>query len=262
MNCRVMSEPGFENGRPGSSQGPIKEDDNQVSLVAGRWILPPAGIGIAGPGGQALPPGALGQEVLLPGGTAAADAGQPAGEDSPRKRHIARRIFRDVVVPLTVAFTVAFFTQATIAKPYQIPSGSMLPTIQLHDRIIANRLVYHFSPIQRGDVIVFEPPEALRNSTDADTPFVKRVIALAGDTVEIREGLVLVNGEELHVDLATKPTYIRKPETVPDGMLFVLGDNRNESFDSHSWGFVPVENVIGRAELIYWPFSHLRLLGE
>lgn len=161
-------------------------------------------------------------------------------------------------MPLAVAFGIAMFAQATIAKPYQIPSGSMLPTIQLYDRILANRLIYHVHPVERGDIVVFKPPL----NVDSETPYVKRVVGLPGDTVAIRNGQILVNGEEYVVASADNPSYIKPAEIVPEGMLFVLGDNRNQSSDSHIWGYVPLENVIGRADLIYWPPRHIQWLGN
>lgn len=239
-----MSEPGSENSKPDPGIAGEEESAQPPALLAGRWYYPPpAGYGPA--------------EYGLAGSEEPA-AGVPAEPGGRRGRRIARRLLRELVIPLAVAFVVALVAQATVAKPYQIPSGSMLPTIQIHDRIIANRLVYHFSSIQRGDIIVFEPPESL----DPETPFVKRVVGLPGDTVEIRGGEVLINGEPFEAGMATKPSYTMNEETVPEGMLFVLGDNRNESYDSHRWGFVPADNVIGRAEIVYWPLDHLSLLGE
>ncbi|MFA5809636.1 MAG: signal peptidase I [Thermoleophilia bacterium] len=171
--------------------------------------------------------------------------------------YFPRRIFRDLVIPLAFAFALAMFVQATVAKPYQIPSPSMYPTIQVFDRILANRLIYRFHGVQHGDVIVFKPPVAI----DPETPYVKRVAGLPGDTVEIRGGKTIVNGEEFVVAKAASPNYTRPAEVVPEGMLFVLGDNRNESQDSHIWGYVPVDNVIGRADVIYWPPEHMQQLG-
>ncbi|MHB9111238.1 MAG: signal peptidase I [Thermoleophilia bacterium] len=169
-----------------------------------------------------------------------------------------RKILRDVVFPLLVAFVVAMFAQATVAKPYQIPSGSMLPTIQLQDRILANRLVYRLHSVERGDVIVFMPPAAI----DSETPYVKRVVGLPGDRVEVKNGKTYVNDEEFVVPTASSPTYTRAAETVPEGTLFVLGDNRNESSDSHVWGYVSMDSVIGRADIVYWPPRNLHLLGN
>jgi signal peptidase I len=174
-------------------------------------------------------------------------------------RFTLKKLVRDVFIPLVVAFAVAMIFQATVAKPYKIPSGSMLPTIQLGDRILANRVVYRYKDIQRGDVVVFQPPSEHAGG-DPGVPFVKRVVGLPGDTVEVRNGRTLVNGEVFEVSDAVTPTYTQRPETVPDGQLFVLGDNRNESSDSHIWGYVPIENVIGRVELIYWPPQHMKLM--
>ena len=174
-----------------------------------------------------------------------------------KKRSIFRWVLRDVIIPLVVAFGVAMIFQATIAKPYQIPTGSMIPTINENDRILADRLVYHFESIRRGDVVVFNPPA----SVDSDTPYVKRVIGLPGDTVAVENGQVLVNGKPFVVPTAKPTDYMMSEETVPSGQLFVLGDNRDDSYDSHRWGFVPVDNVIGRADVIYWPLPHLTWLG-
>ncbi|MEK7816740.1 MAG: signal peptidase I, partial [Actinomycetota bacterium] len=185
----------------------------------------------------------------------------PVVPEAPRKKRWYQspgRILRDIVIPLAVAFSVAMFFQATMAKPYQIPSGSMLPTIQLQDRILANRVIYYFHPVKRGDIVVFKPPA----SFGEDTPFVKRVIGIAGDTVEIRDGMVRVNDEEFVVPAARKPSYTTPAVTVPEGMLYVLGDNRNESNDSHKWGFLPADNVIGRADIVYWPPTEIRLLRD
>ena len=134
----------------------------------------------------------------------------------------------------------------------------MLPTIQLQDRILSNRVIYYFHPVERCDIVVFKPP----SSFGEDTPFVKRVIGTPGDTVEVRDGKVLVNGEEFVVPAARRPNYSTPAVTVPEGMLYVLGDNRNESNDSHKWGFVPADNVIGRADIVYWPPTEVRLLGD
>jgi signal peptidase I len=187
-----------------------------------------------------------------------AAAGEPSREVPARKkRSIFRWMLRDIVIPLAVAFGVAMAFQATIAKPYQIPTGSMIPTINENDRILADRIVYHFRSIQRGDVIVFNPPA----SVDSNTPFVKRVIGLPGDTVAVESGQVLVNGNPYVVPTAKPTDYLMAQETVPPGQLFVLGDNRDDSYDSHRWGFVPIDNVIGRADVIYWPLPHLTWLG-
>lgn len=183
---------------------------------------------------------------------AAATAEAETAAERPRSLLHPRRILRDIIIPLAIAFALAMLAQATLAKPYQIPSGSMEPTIQIGDRILANRVVYHYKDIERGDIIVFEPPEA--PGVDTSTPYVKRVIGLPGDTVMVEEGVTFVNGEEFVVEqVVDAPIYEMESRVVPENELFVLGDNRNSSLDSHMWGFLPIDNVIGRADVIYWP---------
>lgn len=181
-------------------------------------------------------------------------------EEGKRKRGFWSVAFRDVVIPLLLAVGLVFGGLAAVAKPYKIPTGSMEPTIQVNDRILANRMIYHFRDIERGDIIVFDPPAY--PGVDTSTPYVKRVVGLPGDTVEVRDGMTFVNGEEFVVDqVEDRPYYLRGEDTVPEGMLFVLGDNRNSSQDSHVWGYLPIENVIGRADIIYWPPDNLDWLG-
>ncbi|MEQ8833980.1 MAG: signal peptidase I [Miltoncostaeaceae bacterium] len=183
-----------------------------------------------------------------------------------------RRLVRDVIVPVAVAIALAFVIQAAVAKPYEIPTESMVPTIQADDRIIANRVIYRFRDIERGDVVVFDPPRSASRfcgeTAGGNIPFVKRVIGLGGDTVEIRRnGPTLVNGEPFDVRNA-RPNPAQKGEDsrlfqVPEEHIFVLGDNRADSCDSHQWPdpFVPEDNVIGQAEVIYWPLPHVTFLG-
>lgn len=178
-----------------------------------------------------------------------------------------RRLFKDAILPVAVAVALAFVIQAAVAKPYEIPTGSMVPTIQNDDRIIANRVIYRIRDIQRGDIIVFTPTESARIScgeTQGNIPFVKRVIGLGGDRVEVQGGKTIVNGEEYIVDKAVAPDYEKTWSEVPQGQLLVLGDNRRGSCDSSQWApdpFVPEENVIGQAEITYWPYTSLKFLN-
>lgn len=190
---------------------------------------------------------------------------------------ILRRFMKDIVLPVAVAIALAFLIQAAVAKPYEIPTPSMVPTIQAGDRVIANRVIYKFRDIERGDIIVFQPTRAARVTCDAsaaddDTPFVKRVIGLPGDAVEVVAGRsdVTVNGQAYSV-----PNARRNPGQgagqaepsntfrVPADTIFVLGDNRDNSCDSHQWSdpYVPIENVIGQAEVTYWPLRHVKFLS-
>ncbi len=176
-----------------------------------------------------------------------------------------RRTFTDVILPLAVALALAFVVQAALAKPYEIPTGSMEPTIQPHDRVVANRVIYRFRDIARGDIIVFNPTESAVQECGAPPgePFVKRVIGLPGDRVEVRGGVTYVNGEPYVVEKARTPSYEKTWPVVPDGELLVLGDNRDNSCDSHQWTpdpFLPEDSVIGQAEVVYWPPRHLGFL--
>jgi signal peptidase I len=135
-----------------------------------------------------------------------------------------------------------------------IPSESMLPTLEVRDRLFVH-LGGNYQP-QTGDVIVFyAPPHArLNRSPNEEILVVKRVIGLPGQQVEVRDGLVWVNGKALDEPyIAEPPLYQWGPQTVPPGELFVLGDNRNASFDSHLWGFLPQPYLLGKAYKIYWP---------
>ncbi len=173
---------------------------------------------------------------------------------------------KDLILPVAVAVALAFVIQASVAKPYEIPTESMVPTIKANDRIIANRLIYRFRDIERGDIIVFEPTRSARiacNEPTGDVPFVKRVIGLPGDRVEVRDGVTYVNGKPFEVKAALRPDYDKTWPVVPKGQLLVLGDNRPGSCDSHQWEpdpFVPEDNVIGQAEVTYWPLGHLGFL--
>ena len=189
-----------------------------------------------------------------------------------------RRFVKDVLLPVAVAVALAFVIQASVAKPYEIPTPSMAPTIEPGDRIIANRLVYHFRDIERGDIIVFDPPPSAVSQCNAgesgggDIPFVKRVIGLPGDKVKVSpvDGSTIVNGKPFEIDgpVLDPAAQPRTPwPVVPEGKLLVLGDNRASSCDSHQWGeaggdpFLPEDNVIGQAEITYWPLSHVGFLN-
>ena len=177
-----------------------------------------------------------------------------------------RRVLTDVVLPLVVAVALAFVVQAAVAKPYEIPTGSMEPTIQPHDRVVANRVIYRFRDIARGDIIVFHPTRSASRECAAPPgePFVKRVIGLPGDRVEVRGGVTYVNGAPYVAGGERTPHYEEAWPPVPDGELLVLGDNRDNSCDSHQWSpdpFLPEDAVIGQAEVVYWPPSHLGFLN-
>ena len=159
---------------------------------------------------------------------------------------------------LGLSVVLALGIRTFVAEARYIPSGSMEPTLEINDRLVVEKISYHFNPPERGDIVVFWPPDNLFPEGKRRDAFIKRIIGLPGDTVEVAEGRVIRNGEVLEEDyIKAEPTYTWGPETVPEGSLLVLGDNRNSSYDSHSWGFVPVENVIGKAIVRFWPPSRV-----
>lgn len=150
-----------------------------------------------------------------------------------------------------------------VVQAFFIPSGSMEPTLQIGDRILVAKFSYRIGKIKRGDIIVFHYPLGPAPVRD----FVKRVVALPGETVELREGLVLINRKPLSElyptplpggDRACTSTY--GPQKVPARQLFVLGDNRCNSEDSRFFGFVPTGRIVGRALFIYWPVPRVGLI--
>ena len=144
-----------------------------------------------------------------------------------------------------------------VAEARYIPSGSMLPTLEINDRLIVDKLGYHFKDPKRGDIVVFKPTAKLEEQNFKDA-FIKRVIGLPGDKVEVKAGVVYVNARPLEEQyIEEEPDYEYGPVTVPDNEYLVLGDNRNNSYDSHYWGFVPREHIIGQAVIRFWPFDRM-----
>jgi signal peptidase I len=159
---------------------------------------------------------------------------------------------------LGLSLVLAFGIRTFVAEARYIPSGSMEPTLQINDRLVIDKLSYdYFGEPDRGDIVVFRPTDELMQENFHDA-FIKRVIGLPGDTVEVRDGLVYVNDIALEEDyIAAPPNYQWGPIEVTDDSYLVLGDNRNESYDSHYWGFVPRNRIIGRAVFRFWPPARL-----
>ena len=166
-------------------------------------------------------------------------------------RRFIIEIFQTILLALVIFLAINFATARIM-----IQSISMQPTLFERDFVLVNKLAYDYGKIGRKDVIVFEPPVQ-----SDDIPYIKRVIGLPGDTVKIVNGQVYVN------NLLLQETYLAAPPsysgiwTVPDDKVFVLGDNRNNSSDSHAWGMVPIKNIIGKAEFVYWPYAHWKVLN-
>ncbi|CAM9484167.1 unnamed protein product [Discosporangium mesarthrocarpum] len=155
-------------------------------------------------------------------------------------------------VSLALALTMRTF----VLEPRYIPSLSMYPTFEIGDQLAVDKFSKYFRTYQKKDVVVFRPPPAFNEYTTrtGDEALIKRIIAVGGDTVQIKSGSLYINGEEQFEDYTfEEPEYQWGPDKVPAGMVMVLGDNRNHSLDSHIWGFLPEENVIGRAIFKYWP---------
>lgn len=144
------------------------------------------------------------------------------------------------------------------AGAYFIPSGSMEPTLKIDDRLMVDKISYHFTNPQRGDIAVFNPPEAVLKEQHLHDPFIKRVIGLPGEKVSVKGGRVYINNQPLRENyLADKPNYTWGPMTVPTNSYLVLGDNRNKSYDGHYWGFVTRERIVGRAVVRFWPLNRI-----
>ena len=159
-------------------------------------------------------------------------------------------MIRDVLTTILVAVVVFFILQVTIQVSV-INGSSMEPDLQDGERLIINKAVYHFAEPARGDIIIFNPPE-----NHSSVPFIKRIIGLPGDTVEIKNGQVIVNGEALTEPyIEEAPEYYMQKITVPDNSYFVLGDNRNLSNDSHNGWTVLRSEIIGKAWVSIWPPS-------
>ena len=184
----------------------------------------------------------------------------------------ARRIIIDYGLTALIAIALAIVVQIFAVKPYLIPSTSMANTLVPGQRVLVNRVTYHYSSVHRGDIIVFRRPEP---PTDV---LIKRVVGLPGDLISVHDGHLFVNGVERHepyvdkIDGVTEPTdpadpyasgqpdapwSLDQPFRVPAGHYFVMGDNRTDSSDSRYWGTVPRRAIIGRAFFTYWPLGRI-----
>ena len=190
-----------------------------------------------------------------------------------RKRSLAGQIemWGLVIVALLLAFVIKTF----LVQAFYIPSGSMIPTLEIGDRVLVEKVSYRLREPERGEVIVFQRPGSegaragvtgqLRSfleglglaQPDADIDLIKRVIGLPGERVQVKKGVVLINGKPLTEAYAQPETRSFPATTVPDGHLFMMGDNRMNSQDSRfaELGTIPADNVVGRAFVILWPPS-------
>lgn len=183
---------------------------------------------------------------------------------SRRKRRRQRRIkkgragLRELLITIAVAFALIFgFVRPFVVQPFWIPSESMLPTLEVGDRLFVNKFVYRFWEPERGDIVVFDDVEG------GEDELIKRVVAVPGDRVRIFNGELKLNGEfqeEPYVKAQFPNGSVYGPERVPKGHVFVMGDNRGNSRDSRFVGPVPIENIQGEAFLRFWPPSRIGTL--
>ncbi len=171
-----------------------------------------------------------------------------------KKRSSAMGFFIDTVETILMA-VVLFLVINTISSRVRVENISMKPTLQPGELLIINKLAYKWSEPDHGDIIVFH----FQGNPDND--YIKRLIGLPGDEVSINNGVVSVNGFTLTEPYIAEPPLYEGTWTVPDGQLFVMGDNRNNSSDSHQWGYVDMGDVVGKAIFKYWPIDQMRTLS-
>jgi len=162
----------------------------------------------------------------------------------------------ELLQSLIIAILLATVIRLFVMSPFFIPSPSMVPTLQIGDRIIVSKMAYYFHPPQRGDVMVFKYP------VDPSKDYVKRLIAVGGEVIALKNSKLYINGYEVPENYL--PPGLRfsdyGPVRVPQGKYFMLGDNRNNSSDSRFWSFLPENLIIGKAVFVYWPLDRIGLV--
>jgi signal peptidase I len=180
-----------------------------------------------------------------------------AEEDRPTRKKKGGGIVEYLVI-LVVSFALVFgFVRPFVVEAFWIPSGSMIPTLQINDRVLVNKFIYRFMEPSRGDIVVFESVD------DPDTDLIKRVVGLPGDRVAVRSGRLVVNGEPQKEPFTNKKfpdTSFFAATPVPKDHVFVMGDNRANSQDSRVFGPLPKKNIEGEAFLRFWPVDRIGLL--
>lgn len=194
-----------------------------------------------------------------------APEGSRAEKASPRGRGLGCAV--EVIETLVLTLVIFFVIQNFVAQPFQVEGSSMERTFVDNDYVLVDRLTPRWSPYAPGQVVVFQPQATV---TDRTEPFIKRVIGIGGDTVEVRDGQVFVNGVALDESylfrnggVVAEPTVASDQSrwVVPEGELFVMGDHRKASEDSRVFGPIPVSSVIGRGVVRYWPLSEFGIIA-
>jgi signal peptidase I len=183
-----------------------------------------------------------------------------------RRRHRKRSSTRNMVEWLAViagALVVAVIVKTFLVQAFYIPSGSMEPTLQVGDRVLVEKIGYDLADVHRGDIVVFERPDNWQAGPNEIDDLIKRVIGLPGERIEVRDGFVFINGVQLDEpwgEQGPTPDFLAASGcsegcTIPEGDIFVLGDNRNNSSASNQYGPLPFDEVVGKAFIRVWPFS-------
>lgn len=182
---------------------------------------------------------------------------------------ILGNFFLDIIETVVVALSIFLIVYLFVMQPHQVNGLSMYPNFDHGEYLLTDKVSYRVGDPKRGDVVVFKAPEASHCPEGTGCDFIKRVIGLPGDTVEIREQKVYVNGQILDesylpADFVTHPgAYtMNGPVVIPPGQYMVFGDNRNNSSDSRAWGPVTKEKIVGRVFFAYWPVSKIGLLPK
>ncbi|MBC7542856.1 MAG: signal peptidase I [Candidatus Sericytochromatia bacterium] len=190
-------------------------------------------------------------------------------QTQPKTKRKSRTALGETVETILVAGILAIGIRATVAEARSIPSESMVPTLLIGDHLIVEKVTSYYRSPTRGEVLVFYPPHpdvtlsasqrALRAlSLTADMALIKRVVALGGERIAVREGKVFINGIVLQEPyIQAPPSYTMPERMIPPDSVFMMGDNRNNSLDSHIWGPLPVKNVIGHAVFRFWPVNRM-----
>jgi len=188
------------------------------------------------------------------------------------KQNSEKSVVREYTEAIVIAVLLALFIRSFVVQAFKIPSGSMLETLQIGDHLLVNKFIYGVKlpvvgktiiPVKspkRDDIVVFKYPK------DRSTDYIKRVVGVAGDTIEIKNKQLFINGEaneNPYIQFTDKnimkasagPRDNMGPVKVPEGSIFVMGDNRDNSYDSRFWGFVPLKDVLGKAFILYWSWD-------
>ncbi|NJR65332.1 MAG: signal peptidase I [Leptolyngbyaceae cyanobacterium CRU_2_3] len=203
----------------------------------------------------------LGDNGNPPGKTRSPQQSPPSKPDNP---------WMEAAKTIGLSLILALGIRQFVAEARYIPSESMVPTLEVNDRLMVEKISYLMHPPERGDIVVFWPPDTVAQVCQGQASpskqkdaFIKRVVGVPGDKVEVRDGQVLLNDQVLSEDyIAESPKDPWGPQIVPPDSYLMMGDNRNNSCDSRRWGFVPRNEIIGRAAFRFWPIDRIGGLGR